>query len=169
MLSRSVVSCSLRTHGLCPTRVICLWNFPVKNVGVACHFLLQATFRLVVIRKRKQAERWSFTEGYRYRHRHLCIGLAKKFIWAFHKMLWEDPNELLGQPNRWWRRRILFFTRSEDFIQLTDTFLLPLSLTRPPVLCSGPSSVLSIPASPGQKLEDGKGTVWTRGIRDWLV
>ena len=28
------------------------------------------------------------------------IGLAKKFIWAFHKMLREDPNELLGQPNR---------------------------------------------------------------------
>ena len=54
---------------------------------------------------------------------------------------------------------MLFFTRSKDFIQLTDNFLLPRSFTRPPVLSSGPSSALSIPASPGQKLEDGKGIV----------
>ena len=27
------------------------------------------------------------------------IGLAKKFIQVFHKRLWENPNELFGQPN----------------------------------------------------------------------
>ena len=27
------------------------------------------------------------------------IGLAKKFTWVFHKMLWKNPNELFGQPN----------------------------------------------------------------------
>ena len=37
----SVGSKSLRPHGLQPTRLLCLWNFPGKNTGVACHFLLQ--------------------------------------------------------------------------------------------------------------------------------
>ena len=27
------------------------------------------------------------------------IGLAKKFIWVFHKMLWKNPNERFGQLN----------------------------------------------------------------------
>ena len=35
-----------------------------------------------------------------------CIGLAKKFVRVFCKMLWENPNELFGQPNT--RRFILF-------------------------------------------------------------
>ena len=36
--SRSVVSDSL------PTRLLCLWDSPGKNTGVACHFLLQGIF-----------------------------------------------------------------------------------------------------------------------------
>ena len=39
--SRSVVSDSLRLHGLSPTRLLHPWNFPGKNTGVGCHFLLQ--------------------------------------------------------------------------------------------------------------------------------
>ena len=39
MLSHSVVSGSLQ-----PTRLLCSWNFPGKNVGVGCHFLLQRIF-----------------------------------------------------------------------------------------------------------------------------
>ena len=31
----------LRPHGLQPTRFLCPWNFPGKNTGVGCHFLLQ--------------------------------------------------------------------------------------------------------------------------------
>ena len=27
-----------------PTRLLCLWNFPGKNTGVGCHFLLQGFF-----------------------------------------------------------------------------------------------------------------------------
>ena len=38
---RSVVPNSLRPHGLQPTRLLCPWDFPVKNTGVGCHFLLQ--------------------------------------------------------------------------------------------------------------------------------
>ena len=31
-------------HGLQPVRLLCLWNFPSKNTGVSCHFLLQGIF-----------------------------------------------------------------------------------------------------------------------------
>ena len=40
----SVVSDSLRPHGLCPSWCLCLWNFPGKNIGVSFHFLLQGIF-----------------------------------------------------------------------------------------------------------------------------
>ena len=40
----SVVSSSLRSHGLWPTRLLCPWNFPGKNTGVGSHFLLQGIF-----------------------------------------------------------------------------------------------------------------------------
>ena len=35
------MSDSLWLHGLQPTRLLCPWNFPGKNTGVGCHFLLQ--------------------------------------------------------------------------------------------------------------------------------
>ena len=31
-------------HGLYPTRLLCPWDFPGKNTGVGCHFLLQGIF-----------------------------------------------------------------------------------------------------------------------------
>ena len=37
----SVVSNSVRPHGLQPTRLLCPWDSPDKNTGVGCHFLLQ--------------------------------------------------------------------------------------------------------------------------------
>ena len=37
----SVVSDSLRPHGLQPTRLLCPWDSPGKNIGVDCHSLLQ--------------------------------------------------------------------------------------------------------------------------------
>ena len=43
-LSRSVMSDSLRPHGLQPARLLYPWNCPVKNTGVGCHFLLQGIF-----------------------------------------------------------------------------------------------------------------------------
>ena len=36
----SVVSDSVRPHGLQPTRLLCPWDSPGKNTGVGCHFLL---------------------------------------------------------------------------------------------------------------------------------
>ena len=35
---------SLRSHGLQPTRLLCPRDFPGKNTGVGCHFLLQGIF-----------------------------------------------------------------------------------------------------------------------------
>ena len=39
--SCSVVSNSLRPHGLQHTRLLCPWDSPGENSGVGCHFLLQ--------------------------------------------------------------------------------------------------------------------------------
>ena len=39
----SVLSDSLQPHELQPTRLLCPWNFPGKNTGVGCHFLLQGS------------------------------------------------------------------------------------------------------------------------------
>ena len=43
-VSCSVVSDSLRSHGLYPTRLLCPWNSPGKNTGVVCCSLLQGIF-----------------------------------------------------------------------------------------------------------------------------
>ena len=40
----SVMSDSLRPHGLQPTRLLCPWAFPGKSSGVGYHFLLQGIF-----------------------------------------------------------------------------------------------------------------------------
>ena len=40
----SVMSNSLQSRALQPTRLLCPWGFPGKNTGVGCHFLLQGIF-----------------------------------------------------------------------------------------------------------------------------
>ena len=35
---------SLRPHTLQPTRLFYSWDFPGKNTGVSCHFVLQGIF-----------------------------------------------------------------------------------------------------------------------------
>ena len=42
--SLSVMPSSFVTHGLYPTRLLCPWNFPGKNTGAGCCFLLQGIF-----------------------------------------------------------------------------------------------------------------------------
>ena len=39
-----VVSDSVWPHGLQPARLLCPWDFPGKNTGAGCHFLLQGIF-----------------------------------------------------------------------------------------------------------------------------
>ena len=43
-LMHAVVSNSLWPHGLQPTKLLCPQNFPGKNTGAGCHFLLQGIF-----------------------------------------------------------------------------------------------------------------------------
>ena len=43
-VSCSVMSGSLQPHGLQPTTVLCPRDFPGKNSGVGCHFLLHGIF-----------------------------------------------------------------------------------------------------------------------------
>ena len=43
-VSHSVMSDSLRHHGLKPASLLYPWNFPGKNTGVGSHFLLQGSF-----------------------------------------------------------------------------------------------------------------------------
>ena len=40
-ISCSVMTDSLRPHGVHPSRLLCPWNSPGKNTGVGCHSLLQ--------------------------------------------------------------------------------------------------------------------------------
>ena len=40
----SVMSDSLRPHGLQSTKFLCPWDFPGKSTRVGCHFLLQGIF-----------------------------------------------------------------------------------------------------------------------------
>ena len=42
--AHSVLSHSSQPHGLQPIRLLYPWNFPCKNIGVGCHFLLQGIF-----------------------------------------------------------------------------------------------------------------------------
>ena len=44
LFRQSVVSDSLRPHGLQPSRLLCSWSFLGKNTGVGFHFLLQGIF-----------------------------------------------------------------------------------------------------------------------------
>ena len=44
MLSCSVMSDSLWSNGLQTARLLCPWDFPGKNTGMACYFLLQGIF-----------------------------------------------------------------------------------------------------------------------------
>ena len=50
--SRSVVSNSLRPHGLKPTRLLCPWDFPGKSTGVACHCFLRDQPRQCIKKQR---------------------------------------------------------------------------------------------------------------------
>ena len=43
-MSHSVISNSLPSHRLYPTRLLCPWDSPDKNTGVGCHALLQGIF-----------------------------------------------------------------------------------------------------------------------------
>ena len=54
-IRRSVVSNSLQPHGLWPTRLLCPWDCPGKDIGVGCHFFLQGNLPELGIELRSPA------------------------------------------------------------------------------------------------------------------
>ena len=67
-VSHSVVSDSLRPHGLQSARLLCPWNSSGKNTGVGCPFLLQGIFptqgsNLDLLRCRQILYHLSYTDG----------------------------------------------------------------------------------------------------------
>ena len=52
----------MRSHGLEPTRLLCPWDFPGKNIGVGCHFLLQEIFSTQRLNSRPLLGRFFTTE-----------------------------------------------------------------------------------------------------------
>jgi len=83
-------SCStlLQPHGLQCTRLLCPWDFPGKNTGLDCHFLLQVIFptqglNLCVLNWQAdslplshQEDLWrlQFSNGYGHKtHRHMYV------------------------------------------------------------------------------------------------
>ena len=68
----SVMSDSLWPHRLWPTRLLCPWDFPGKNTGVGCHFLLQGIF---------------LTKGWTHTSSVSCIADVFFTCWAIR----EDP------------------------------------------------------------------------------
>ena len=75
--SRSVMSDSLRPHGLYPNRLLHPWDFPGKNTGVGCHFLLQCHLRMT-----------SKTTG-------TCSGITWHQPWWSQGPQWEKNNHIL--------------------------------------------------------------------------
>ena len=54
----------LWAHGLKPTRLLCLWDFPGKNAAMGCHFLLQEIFptqrlKLCLLHHRQSLYLWA--------------------------------------------------------------------------------------------------------------
>ena len=83
-------------HGLYPTRLLCPWDFPGKNTGVGCHFLLQGIFliqgsNLPLLCCRWILHHWATREGpfYILTHKrkietnyfHL-LGIVVQFNWS---------------------------------------------------------------------------------------
>ena len=63
-------SCQLfGPYGLYPTRLLCPWDFPGKNTGVGCYFLLQYIYAYVLL----MDFRTTSSGKQRYRHRYKVI------------------------------------------------------------------------------------------------
>ena len=58
----------LKPHGLYPARLLCPWDFPGKNTGVGCHFLLQRNItnqglNLCLLHGRQILDYWATREA----------------------------------------------------------------------------------------------------------
>ena len=81
------MSNSFQPHGLLPTRLLCPWNFPGKDIGVGCHFLYQGIF---------------LSQG-------STLGLLLGRQILYHCAIWEDINVkyyTVFEDGTFWKRKI---------------------------------------------------------------
>ena len=137
LFSSSVVSDSLQFHGLQPTRLLRLWDFPGKNTGVGWHFLLQGIFLTQRLNPHLLHCRWIL---HHLNHRgRVCI-LDFKHLCRMFKS-WVHVSALLSQSFR----------------------ILPRT---GPVTVSVNSQKLTIPAKRKTKFLPQFSLRWTEGISD---
>ena len=80
--SRSFMSDSSRPHGLQPTRLLCLWDFPGKSTGVGCHCLLWNVLYFHIFKKIKRLIPYGkeHTHALRYELLAEVIGCMKSLL-----------------------------------------------------------------------------------------
>ena len=90
-------SSSLWPHGLQPTRLLCPWDFPGKNIGVGCHFLLATG---VSKYGNSSTEYWNGTPFLRDQTWDSCISCFGRqvFFFSFFFFNTESP----GKPESIW-------------------------------------------------------------------
>ena len=80
----------LRTHGLCPARLLYPWDFPDKNTGVGCHFLLLGFFLTQRLKPhlwhyRQNLYHWAIREAYVG-----CIHIYNCYVFLFDLFLYHS-------------------------------------------------------------------------------
>ena len=75
----------LRLHGFQPARLLCPWDFPGKNSGVGCHFLLQGIslawwLNLHLLHYRRILYHWATREAHTHKY---CLAIKKNEILPF--------------------------------------------------------------------------------------
>ena len=79
LLSRLVVSNSMRPHRQQPTRLPCPWDSPGKNTGMGCHFLLQC----MKVKVKLLCRVWLFTTPWTAAHQApSSMGFSRQEYWS---------------------------------------------------------------------------------------
>ena len=104
--SHSVVSDSSRPHGLQPTRLLRLWDFPGKSTGLGCHCLLWTNLTRQHIKKQRRyfASKGLSSQSYGFSSGHVWMweldhkeGWASE-NWCFRTMVLSNYGGLLRVP-----------------------------------------------------------------------
>ena len=167
MLSHSVVSHSLQPHGLWPARLFCPWDFPGKNTGVGCHFLLQCVKVKSPSRVRLFVTPW--TAAYQAP---LSMGFSRQEYWsgvpgAIYRVVREDL------PYKWHLHHLyLSLSHFPSWLRLyVICFFVLLLLPLGPELHGGRDLVIVTAGTPGPRTvcgTRGRSIIicWIDGYRD---
>ena len=112
----SVMSNSLWSHELQPARLLCPWDFPGKNTGVGCHFLLQGIYLTQIKSVSTALQVDSLTLGPPWKplspwegYQNECVHRVVKFIKVKYfnsSQLWLLPVSTAISPHFGWCRMV---------------------------------------------------------------